>query len=216
MHRSVRWMIGLVVPAMVGCGGSSGGTPGGQVGNCMPVAPCGGNLVGTWKIVDSCSAGTASPNPSCPGETTQVSSLSVSGTYTFNGDGTYSASLSETAAETITIPTSCLSTSTIPATCDQLSMSLTGPISTSDDAGTGSTTGMCTTASGSCNCAFRLSVSSAMDTGTYATSGDTVRLNESSISETYCVSGSALYLLGVVTDAGTSATGTGYVLAMKQ
>jgi hypothetical protein len=214
MHRWARWTTGLVVVAAIGCGGSSGGTPGGQVGNCMSVAACGGNLVGTWKIVDSCSAGTLSPNPSCPGETTQVSSLSVSGTYVFNGDGTYSASLSETASETITIPTSCLSTSTIPVTCDELSMGLTGPVSTSDDAGTGSTTGMCTTANGSCNCGFRLSLSDAMGRGTYATSGDTVTLDKSNASEIYCVSGSTLYLLGVETDAGT--TGTGYVVATKQ
>ncbi|MGO9835065.1 MAG: hypothetical protein ACLP1X_12695 [Polyangiaceae bacterium] len=69
--------------AFVGCS-----SPNSASGSCGKVAPCGGDVVGTWKIVDSCDEGSSlsTANSSCPGETGQVTSMSASGTATFNSD----------------------------------------------------------------------------------------------------------------------------------
>src|SRR5579872_7012075 len=114
-RRAMReWISVTIVMVVVGCSGNSVST----LGTCSPVAPCGGDVVGTWNIIGASACGSAS-SASCPGLIITVPSISESGTLTFNADLTYSVSLSQSIAEAITVPDSCLSSGTASVTCDQ-------------------------------------------------------------------------------------------------
>ncbi|MGC4093182.1 MAG: hypothetical protein QM756_35905 [Polyangiaceae bacterium] len=76
--------------AALGTGGSTL-TSGGQaaIGWCTPFNPCGGNVVGTWKIVGFCQDADDSPDPDCA--EAQVT-YTTDATAIFNADGTFAAS----------------------------------------------------------------------------------------------------------------------------
>lgn len=94
-------------------GGSAGvGTTGGAgsvdlssdpgSGTCMNFTPCGGDVLGTWRIESLCMDAFAPQFPNCP---TATASVSVTGSLTFSGDGTY-ITRGSTIAHT-TLPASC-------------------------------------------------------------------------------------------------------------
>jgi hypothetical protein len=164
---------------------------GGGGGNCGKVSPCGGNIVGSWKITNSCvTNSTINPmNTSCPGETGKVNSFDY-GTATFNADGTYSTSTGGSASETLTIPKSCVST----ITCDQLTMALNNT--------DGGASGTCVTSGSNCDCTFAISAQTSTETGTYTTSGTSITTTPASGTagtNGYCVQGSTLYYTSLPT-----------------
>ncbi len=67
----------------VGTGGAS--TGGGATLDCSPISPCGGDLVGRWRVVDYCPP-TVSSVPECNGLITDESVLSDF-FYVFESDG---------------------------------------------------------------------------------------------------------------------------------
>ncbi|MGH7436636.1 MAG: hypothetical protein ACRENE_13260 [Polyangiaceae bacterium] len=179
-----------------GCSSSSGG------GSCGSVAGCGGNLVGTWKITSSCTSGSqGSPSTSCPGETINIDSSTVTGTFTFNSDGTYQSTLVSSATETVTFPASCVAMLGASLTCAQVAAQLNG-------AGTGGglTESWTCQGSGGCNCNVDASITGSAN-GTYTTSGaalTTMPTGQSTAgSSSYCVQGSTLYM-----SAGSSMMGS--------
>lgn len=205
----------------LGCSSSSGSGAGGA-DNCGKVAPCGGNLVGTWKVVDSCTGSTAvssgSPITSCPSATAQVGSVSASGTATFNADMTYSVSVTESASETLDVPMSCLSS----VTCADLATSL-GTVLGGDDAGAATTT--CTASGSSCDCTITLAGMTDNETGTYSISGDTVTTTPTAAPGTtvstgggsYCVQGSDLHLISMaMTGPGGATVPSSDIVGVKQ
>lgn len=184
----------IVVAACLAAGGCTGSTSG-NTSNCGKVAACGGNVVGTWKVADSCiTSSTASmPNTSCPGETLQVASFQASGTLTLNADMTYTTALSTAATLQLVEPLSCLSSGTVTATCDQLAMGLNAA-----DAGSAN----CTTSGMNCNCTSTFSQPTTTQTGTYSLSGTTVTItpaNGTASTDSYCVQGSTLHVLSLPT-----------------
>ena len=200
------WSAGFAIGVtLVGCSSDSSGSG----GNCGKVAPCGGDIVGTWKVVDSCadSAPATTSTGACPGETFQVASLSASGTITFSADMTYDVSLIESASETATVPTSCLGTGGtggIPVSCDEFAKVLAEV--TPADAGASTT---CAASGSNCRCNTVLSGLAVHDKGTYALSGST--LTSTSIPSTgtstaagYCVQGNTLHITSTLMGTGNA------------
>lgn len=107
-------------------GGTSGSGGGGAGGGCSDVAPCGGEVVGTWSVSSSCLTVTGQLDPSgffgttCPAIPVQ-GSLHVSGTWTANPDGTYVDDTTTTGTEQLALGSGCLSFSGTSLTCDQVS-----------------------------------------------------------------------------------------------
>src|SRR5438045_2418570 len=95
-------------------GGQSGSGGGGAGGGCSDVAPCGGDIVGTWSVTSSCLTVSGQLDPSgffgttCPSIPVQ-GSLQVSGTWTANPDGTYTDDTTTTGTEQLALASGCLS-----------------------------------------------------------------------------------------------------------
>ena len=85
-------------------GGGSGGTSG---ATCSPTVPCGGNLVGTWKLVSACGSITSGACP--PSQSIDVQTTWTDATYVFTADGNFTWSGSGSTTETIRYPVGCLS-----------------------------------------------------------------------------------------------------------
>jgi hypothetical protein len=123
----------------------------------------------------------------CSGESISLTSISVSGTATFNADMTYMLSLSEQAAVRLSLPQSCLQGHT----CGDLQTALE---STGDFASV-----PCST-SGACSCDAAQPTNAAIESGTYTLSGSTVTTTSSTgavSAISYCVQGAELHLLDV-------------------
>jgi len=187
----VLWACVLAGVAAVasGCGSGAKSTP----ANCDQVQPCGGDVVGTWKVDGAC-ANAAQENielqttATCAGEVLDGAALNVSGSVTFNADLSYTiSSWQKTAVLAETAPLSCLPASS----CASVS------------AGAGATAQFtCVDASGGkCNCTLIYPDMFSADVGTYAISGETVNLTgaQSADSFPYCVEGPRLHLLTVST-----------------
>ncbi|HTB78212.1 MAG TPA: hypothetical protein VK762_33440 [Polyangiaceae bacterium] len=195
---SACFAIGVV---FLGCSSSSGSDAAG--GTCGKVAACGGDIVGTWNIVTACASASSSStsNTMCPNESLQSTSLTASGTATFNADMTYSVDVTESLSETVIVPTSCLTVGTTTITCDELSTAFGGALAT--DAGAPMAT--CTSSGGNCDCTISLSGLSTHETGTYTLSNNSVvttPMGGTASSGDYCVQGNTLHLVSSAMDMG--------------
>jgi hypothetical protein len=86
-------------------GGASGA--GGGVNSCSFVA-CGGSLVGTWQYVAECFDKTPSVgNEACP-ITSMTTDMQVTGSITFNADGSWTGDDSSTTAYAYSLPATCI------------------------------------------------------------------------------------------------------------
>ena len=205
-----RWICAALAASLVGLGACSGSSSD-AAGSCGKVAPCGGNIVGTWKVVTTCSNASAPSGlmTGCAGETVSSSSTSASGTFTFNADMTYSVSISESNSETVTIPTSCFtSQGGVSVSCSELGQVFGAGTSSSD---AGGLSVMCGTSGSNCSCTIDLSVQNANGSGTYSTSGSNLTIvaaNGSGMGNVdgYCVSGNTLHLIASANDGGTTGT----------
>jgi hypothetical protein len=177
-----------------GVGGHATGTggSGGNGASCPSVSPCGGNLVGTWKVTQTCLTATGNLGNLCDGGDAPANlAFSFSGTLTFNADGTYSSALtgSETAHEYF--PSGC---APFGATCAQLGQQVIdgGSISCSLDS------------AGGCTCDSMAPARDSSQSGTYATSGSTVSTTHDGTTSvaSYCVQGSVLYEIAGPGDGG--------------
>ncbi len=148
----------------------------------------------------------------CPDEIVHVNSTTSGGTFTFNADMTYSATVTVSSSETATVPLSCLSSGGVSGTCDDFAMVFNSGIF--GDAGTSSAT--CTTAGSNCDCNVLLSLEPATATGTYSVSGNSLTtMSAGGVgSGSYCVQGNTLSILSNP-DSGTT-TGTGDLVATKE
>jgi hypothetical protein len=185
-----------------GSGGQVSGT-GGSGASCPAVAPCGGNIVGTWKVTQSCVTATedfSSAGAACTGASA-VLQITYGGSLTYNADLTYDYS-AVTASEVVHeyFPNGCGTAELL--TCQQLGQAVM-------DAGTG----RCSTdAQGDCTCDYVKMLTSTDPTGAYTVSGNKLTTTSSQTmmpsSSSYCVQGSVLYLIPDSSpDGGLSATG---------
>jgi len=167
-----------------GSGGSGGGGTGGSSGNsCGSVAPCGGDVVGTWTISSVCVSEPNTVDPSCPGYSVSNVSATESGTLSYTAAGTYSATFARTLQYTETIPVSCIA----PSTCDYLPY-------------TYALLGLSASCTGTTVCTCSVAGSgTGSEAGTYATSGSTLTATDSVSGDidtmAYCVQGNTVHFL---------------------
>ena len=190
-------VLGVAVAVVAGCSSGSGGgafNVGGAT-RCGQIEPCGGDLTGTWAFTTGCVtslgfkeavSGAAS---SCSGETVAVTGVSVSGTMTFNADGTYVASaLSKQGTYSLNVPASCLNGTA----CSTVASSL--------EASGEFETASCSGVAG-CACTAVQTPITVTESGSYTISGSTVTMASTTGSSTvsYCVDGSTFHLLDTST-----------------
>jgi hypothetical protein len=179
-------LIPVSLAVLVGASGCGGGGGGGSV-RCDAFSACGGSVVGTWNIVKWCvsttDAGTTKTDASASScsTTTNGSTMSFSGTLTFGTDGTYTMDLRMTGTAEFTYSPDCLTGTS----CSQFTSYLNADAGTSWSCSTGST--------GSCTCTETLSDKASRGQGTYTTSGSSISMTSSDLSE-YCVRGNTLML----------------------
>ena len=189
--------------------GATGGTGGtsstGNGGSCPDGAACGGNVIGTWMVTSSCLKVTGQLDPTlvslnCPAP--QVTgSLSVSGTWTANSDGTVSDNTITTGTEQFTLDKACLILSSTPVACEKIG-SLFKTL--------GYATVTCAMAGTDCACTATVQqtgglgvVSGSPAATNYTTTGSTLTtMGDANTNYTYCAQGNML----TVTPHSTSPT----------
>ncbi|HXX69504.1 MAG TPA: hypothetical protein VEK07_20135 [Polyangiaceae bacterium] len=195
----------FAVCSWVGCKGSSGGGAGSD--SCGQVEPCGGNIVGTWKLSDACANSAALDSEvsstSCPNTTASLASVTPTGSITFNSNMTYTITAAAIDVSLdIGIPAACLNG----GSCAEVSAALQSELAGSSCSGTSSCTCNATETS-------YLSPSSTNDdSGTYTISGETVILTSSDANGDtstmdYCVQGNDLHFVAIDTTMNTGPMG---------
>lgn len=190
---SIR-MAAAAVVALAASTGACGG--GGQSAppNCLQVQPCGGDVVGSWSFLGTCynvQAQSAELAASCPGAKLNAAGVSLTGTFNFNADLTYTATnWHEVFALNETLPLSCAGT----ASCTESN-------GTETNVSNGSTVTVTTACSGTTTCACRINgmLTLSSDSGTYTTTGSLLDMFGGTTSGAfdYCVEEDRLHLLSV-------------------
>jgi hypothetical protein len=206
-----RWQAEAAVLALAvamgptGCGGAGGIGP----NRCLQLSPCGGDVVGNWAASGSCldsaavlSGIVAVLDLRCPaGVHPTVVAVTVQRdiTGTFMTDGSYQATIVNSGALELQVPTSCFGG----GTCAELQTGL--GVFVSPGAGT-----VGVTCGGSDPCTCTLPQGGTTDeSGTYSVSGTTLRTVTAAGTATdtpYCVDGRYLHLLNLGPD-GVTPTG---------
>jgi hypothetical protein len=183
--------------------GTTGGADGGVNCNAVTTA-CGGDVVGTWKVIQTCLSATVNLSSICPGASA-VYDYTVSGTVTYNADLTYSSSGTVSAVVHETYPNGCMP---FGYTCAQLE-------SIGMDAGTSS---CAADGQGTCTCDGVVAPASSVETGTYKASGGTLTsmYNGTTRLASYCVQGNLLYESFEEQPDGGTTTAVGIYVWTKQ
>lgn len=200
-----------VATSACGSGGGAGTNVDAAVNgiSCDPFTACGGDIVGTWRVVSSCGSISSPACPSSERITAQSSAPQTS--YTFAGDGTFSLTASGDLTEALRYPLACLGAITdagIPQACADIERAFL--TAQTGDAGTQTvevTSASCAAAANeTCACTAVIRYGGPQTTpGSYTTSGSQLTLVVSAsdggvrdagadpVGE-YCVSGNSLTL----------------------
>jgi hypothetical protein len=182
--------------------------------SCNNVTPCGGDLVGTWIAAGSCLPVTGDADMSGFGlgcsAAPVTGALEVSGTWTVNGDGTFTDETTTSGDSEILLPPTCLDVSGTVTTCDRVG----GPLQA---LGFASVTCVPNEDSGGCTCSATAGQSGGLATlsldaarsGTYAMADDTVTTSaRTDVAYAYCVSDDVLTITPQTTSKTGSVNGT--------
>jgi hypothetical protein len=209
-------VLALGISALACSGGSS--NPGASVGGeCPAFTPCGGNVVGTWRLKSVCIKNTPTDAATaCSVQTTGATTMGpgYSATYTFNSNGTFTGAISGSVQQTLSYPGVACSRSDAGAEqyCADIQQSVQGAYAAAADAGTVTpikSLSFACTPSGSevCQCEETFTYTPYTIDGTYTTSGDTFTVVMTGVSIlgdggvgdggtgspiAYCVSGNTL------------------------
>ncbi len=176
---------------VIGTGGSSGGTGAG----CSDVVACGGSVVGTWNVASSCIkvSGTldlSTIGAGCPSAAV-TGSMSTTGTWTANADGTYSDHTTTVGDEQFTLAPSCLVISSTQTDCSGAANIISS---------LGYATVTCTPVStGGCTCSATIKQSGgpglvsvfAASNGNYVTSSNELTVDDQ-MRYSYCATGDTM------------------------
>jgi hypothetical protein len=212
---------GVCLALAAGCS-SPKPTSAAPAGDCGQVQPCGGDIVGTWKIVSAClnlpdggALGAVTiDGQTCQGVTASSPEYTVQGTITFDSSMQFEETLTlfgESA--TVSIPASCFPG----MTCAELGAQLDQGV----DAAAGALSASCTGTT-TCECTTQTvpfgdggtGDPSASASGTYTIAGTMLTLTTPTdagigeSSDSYCVAGGELHLIGVSTTVNMGAMGT--------
>lgn len=178
-----------------GTGNTSGGSGGSAAASCSNVAPCGGNVVGTWKVASSCLSVSGSVDIAGLGlgcsMATASGSLQVTGSWTASADGSYIDNTTTTGTEQLELAANCLNISGTTTDC----AGVTGPLEA-----VGYSSVSCTpSASGGCSCMASVNkmggvgvvTADSPKSGNYKTGGNVITSDETR-PYPYCVSGNTM------------------------
>jgi hypothetical protein len=181
------WLVAAGALAAPACGSSA-------TKNCGQVQPCGGDVVGAWTLTWACpsaAAYTAQAAQSCPDSSVSSISQDVSGSLIFNADLTFRLeNVSNTLATNNSFPRSCQAITA----CADLDRHQANTLQSIDTTCTGATT---------CTCESTVTTFGRTATGTYSTAGSALTLILDGVTTTlgYCVEGSRLHQITLVTGA---------------
>jgi hypothetical protein len=175
----------------------SGGNGSGGSASCSSGTLCGGDVVGTWTVSTSCLSVTGQLDLSaigahCPAAPI-TGSLTVSGTWTANADGTSKDDTTTLGQEQFSFSSACQSISSTPVTCEGMADTIKT---------LGYETVTCTGTSGcTCSATVKQKGDLGIVSGSPSTSGNYMRdgnvltvVGDSEAKYGYCVSGSTLTL----------------------
>lgn len=209
---AIRTMAGAVVVVLAAATGACGGSSHSPPPNCLQVDPCGGDIVGTWTFLGTCTNVAALNDQlgdGCPGAAFKAFGIAVTGTFTFNADLTYTASSwREDFVVAETLPLMCVGG----ATCAEAN-------GTQTDTTVGGTSTVTTTCTGSATCTCRVNgtftVSS--DVGTWSTAGTDLTMygTSTSTSTSYCVEEDRLHMIQTNISATGQSTRISDVVAVR-
>jgi hypothetical protein len=188
MAKSLVVVAAIMSVTSLACGGGSSN------GSCGTFTPCGGSVVGTWKITSACVSTADAGVPKADAACSMASgspNMKYDGTFTFRTDGTYTADLALSGSETLTYSAGCFSGA---YSCSTIDSVFKNPGTA--DAGV---SGSCTSgSSGSCTCSETFDINPTSTNGTYTTSDSAITTtsgsNSSPESSDYCVQGNTLTL----------------------
>lgn len=184
-HLLVVLLAGGVVGLGTGCGdGSDGGDSVNAA--CSADHTCGGDIVGTWRIISSCVevSGTAPMDGCTEPLTVRGDGLQMTGSATFNADLTYSSTATVSGKVVTQIPAVCMTREGVTLTCTQLTQAMAAQGETMT----------CAAAGGGCACTQTVAEETTTETGTYQTQGSLLTMTQADeVSESdYCVQGTQL------------------------
>lgn len=183
-----------------GQSGTATGQSGSGVGgapNCSPFTPCGGSVVGSWKVASSClklsgDMDTTLLSLGCP-SVPVTGSLQTAGTFVANADGTYRDNTTTSGSVSFPLSAACLSVSSVPVACDRIGSIFVAAGWDSAD---------CTGGDGQCNCTLNVKdqkgglgavVPYTEPAGRYTTEGNS--LTATNVTYSYCAAGDTLNLV---------------------
>jgi hypothetical protein len=194
--------------------GAAGTAGGGSVPTCESAEPCGGDLVGTWTV-DQCMPALSGEVDLesiglpivCTGAAITMGALQVSGTLTFNADGSYTDATTTMGQVVYEFPPECKELSGTTTDCPGIE----GPLRSK-----GFTANTCVdnTETTGCTCTGTMEQTGGFafvsfeyaESGTYETNGNELSMTSFGDDQeyTYCVSGNTLGVnLVSVSDTGT-------------
>jgi hypothetical protein len=190
---SVAYLIGVATFSLsltIACGSSAQHTDAAVTsGTCGRVQPCGGDLLGTWTLTETCTDIATQPPLTCPDERIASWTPTLTGNWTFNADLTYSRSTTSSAVVVWNIPLSCISA--LAASCADFEAQVQATLDPGQTiACTGTTT---------CVCTETAAPSGQTDNGTYQVTGSNVALTSAVTGTTgtgsYCVQDGRLHIV---------------------
>src|SRR5450432_3079177 len=207
LMKSAMWTLSMLVAASaVGCGGGGGTalTPdggGGDTstatggGSCGQVQPCGGAIVGSWKVSSSCILDASfqmDASSICTTATIALKKVTGVGGITYGGDQTYQSTGTLSIDFTLSLPTTCFAAG---KTCADLQTTYTKQMQTDPTL----TSATCASSGSTCVCQLS-TTQDATESGTYTTSGTIVSSTPAGgtvSNDSYCVKVNELPLLSV-------------------
>jgi hypothetical protein len=224
-YRSGLWTFtaaGGVCLAVAAACGSPKSTSASPAGDCGQVQPCGGDIVGTWKIVSAClnlpdsgAQGVVTiDGQTCEGVTASNADYFVQGTITFDSSMAFEETLTFFGGSaTLSIPASCFPGTTCAELGAQLDQDVDAAPGAHSASCTGTTTCVCTGQTVAVGDGGTVAPS-VSGSGTYAIGGNTLTLTMTTdagiaeSSDSYCIAGGELHLIGLTTTMDMGAMGT--------
>jgi len=176
--------------SLFGCGSSDDSGAGSAGPSCDLVSACGGDVTGSWKIVDFCPDTSAVPEAItqiCESAKLEYDEPSVSGTVEYKADKSYTQSASASGTGYLVLDQACLKQDSVTLTCKQIQDAI-------NEKAKNKVT--CSAAGSGCRCGLRIN-QSANGTGTFAVAGQNLTLTAASDSKTdapFCVKGDKAYI----------------------
>jgi hypothetical protein len=187
-----------------GVGGGAGGADAGEA--CTDFTACGGSLLGTWQLTSTCFFMPPAAS-GCADETVDAATFHESGSYAFNSDLTYSASVIPSGTLGFSMPQSCTPAQPIATTCAVFNSTYSSLVS---QPGSPYASAGCAVSGTDCVCTFTFNGQTVSATGTYVVGTDTVTLTRAgsttSTTNNFCVQGTTLSL-DAVSLVGTAVVG---------